>query len=202
MVSDAFKVFGDHQNIKRLLAPGRIACQKRNQLGLHAHEQIVHYVVGRHDRLCQVYITGNVRVNHLVYHIDGFMCHIAHQAGIVQALHAVHHGHDFADVGGLIADSLHIGNHLQRRADLAQIPRDGLLHQQKPEAHALDGAFLLIDEVIGLHHAFGQRHVVAHQRVARLVDGAFDHRAHGDHLPGQFLQLFVKLTAHISRTSL
>ena len=58
---------------------------------------------------------------------------------------SVEEGDDFGNILGLIADSLHIRNHFQRRGDLPQVAGYRLLLEQKLQAKRFDGSFLLVD---------------------------------------------------------
>ena len=58
---------------------------------------------------------------------------------------AVEKADDLGDVLGLIADALHVRDHLERRGDLAQVARDRLLPKQQLEAEVFDVALLPVD---------------------------------------------------------
>ena len=57
------------------------------------------------------------------------------------------------DIGGIIADPLHVAGDLQRRDDLAQVAGDRLAQCQQADDEALDLALQRIDLRVLLHRA-------------------------------------------------
>ena len=105
-------------------------------------------------------------------------------------------GDDLGDVLGLVADALHVGDHLQGGGDLAQIPGHRLLLQKQLQAQRLDGALLLVDLRVQGAHLGGQGGVSLRQGLGGQGDDLLAQGAHLDELPVQQRQLLVKLSSH------
>ena len=103
---------------------------------------------------------------------------------------------DLRDVLGLIADALHVRDHLQRRRNLAQIARDRLLLQQELEAQRLDVALLLVDLGIERRDLLCQLRICLCEGLGRERDHFLAQCAHLDHLLIQERELFIKPASH------
>ena len=103
---------------------------------------------------------------------------------------------DLRDVLRLIADALHVRDHLQRRRDLAQVARDRLLLEQELETQRLNIALLLVDLRVERPDLLRQLRIRLRERLGRERDDLLAQRAHLDHLPVQERELFIKPASH------
>lgn len=106
------------------------------------------------------------------------------------------HRRDFADVARLIADALHVGNHFQRRADGAQVTRDGLLLEQHVDAHRFHLALLFVHNVVTVANCRRFRHVVCLQRANCPLNRVLHQCAHRHHLLAKLRNLVIKMLSH------
>ena len=111
-------------------------------------------------------------------------------------LRRFHEQGDFRDIRRLVADALHVGNHLQRGGDLPQIPRHGLLVQQQAHAHVFYHALFLVYLFVQFNRLPGQGGVGFEQAVYRACDRLLAEGAHGRQLIVHLLHLGCKLIAH------
>ena len=102
------------------------------------------------------------------------------------------------DVRRLVPDPFQIGNHLQRRGDLPQVPCHGLLLQQQLQAEVLHLPLLLVDLPLRLPGGACQVLVTLHQGLGRGRDGILTQGAHLDHFHVQPLQLLAKSVSHLT----
>ena len=196
MVADALEVLGDHQQVDGLGAVVGVLADQADQLVLHHVEQIVDDVIHLHHLSRQLQIPVHIGVQTAADHAD---CGLGHLGQVLQLLQIRRVGqidHQTGDVRRLIADALHVGDHLQRRGDLPQIPRHGLLLQKQLQAQALDLLFLLIHLVIRGDGGVCSLHVLADQRLGGTSDGLLDQRSHFQQFPVEQTQLLVKSNAH------
>ena len=105
-------------------------------------------------------------------------------------------GDDLRDVRGLIADALHVGDHLERGGDLPQIAGDGLLLQKQLQAQGLDRALLLVRLLLELPHGGRERHILLLQGLCGQADGLRAGCAHLGQLLVEGGELLVKFTSH------
>ena len=105
-------------------------------------------------------------------------------------------GDQLRDVIGLVADALHVGDHLQRGGDLPQVAGHRLLVQQKAQAQVLNVPLLAVDVTLQPRHLSGQGRVALRQGLGRHGDGLLTQSAHLDQLPVELGQLLVKLASH------
>ena len=103
---------------------------------------------------------------------------------------------DLGDVGGLIADALHVRDHLERGGDLPQVARDGLLLQKKLQAERFDAALLLVGLLLQFCDRRGLRHVLLLERLRGQTDRAGAGRAHFGQLLIERCELLVKFASH------
>ena len=106
---------------------------------------------------------------------------------------------DIGNIGGLVADPLHVGDHFQRRGDFAQIACHGLLLKQEAHTEIFNIAFLLIDFPLGLMHLVKLYFVVIvpiKQSVYGDRNRLLAERSHRDQLCVQFFELFVEAVSH------
>ena len=103
---------------------------------------------------------------------------------------------DLGDVGGLVADALHVGDHLQGGGHRPQIPGHRLLPQQQAHALALDLPLLLVDLLLQDVGPGPQLHVPVQQGLGGGRDGLLAQGPHPDQLHIQLIQLFVKGVSH------
>ena len=110
--------------------------------------------------------------------------------------HVLQIQHDLGNIVGLIADALHIRDHLQRRGDTPQVTGHRLLVQQQPQAQVLNVPLLPVDIPIQRRHLLCQRLVPGGQGAGGQRDHPLAQRAHLDQLPVQLCQLFIKTASH------
>ena len=166
-----------------------------DQPALDLVEGVVHNVVLGDDRLCQHCITLNVGVNTFRDHMDGRERHFAQQIVVFRRT-AGEILDDLRDVLGLIADALHVRDHLQRRRDLAQVARDRLLLEQELEAQRLNVALLPVDLRVERLDLLRQLRIRLRERLGRECDDFLAQCAHLDHLLIQECELFIKPASH------
>ena len=195
MVADAFEVFGDHEQVERVLPVFGVGGNLVDQPALDLIEGVVHDIVLGDDRLCQHCITLNVGVNTFRDHMDGRARHFAQQIVIFRRTSGEKLD-DLRNVLGLVANALHVRDHLQRRRDLAQIARDRLLLQQELEAQRLDVALLLVDLRVERPDLLRQLRICLRERPGRERDDFLAQCAHLDHLLIQECELFIKPASH------
>ena len=86
-----------------------------------------------------------------------------------------------------------IGNHLQRRGDLPQVPGHGLLLQQQLQAQGLDVPLLLVDLPLRSQRGLRQAPSSPFSRAFAAAEMASSHRAPMlDQFHVQLFQLLVK----------
>ena len=136
-----------------------------------------------------------VRINTFRHHFNHGAGHILQHIAVFHAA-ALQKFHDFGDILRLVADALHVGDHLQRRGNLPEIPGHGLLLQKQLQAQRFDVALLLVDFRIQGRHLFGHRHVPFQHRPAGHGDDLFAQGAHLDEFPIQLGQLLIQTIAH------
>ena len=166
-----------------------------DQPALDLVEGVVHDIVLGDDRLCQHCIMLDVGVNTFCDHMDGRERHFAQQIVIFRRT-AGEKLDDLRNVLGLIADALHVRDHLQRGRDLAQVARDRLLLEQELEAQRLDVALLLVDLGIERRDALRQLRIRLREGLGCERDDLLAQCAHLDHLLVQERELFIKPASH------
>ena len=100
------------------------------------------------------------------------------------------------DVGGLVADALHVGNHLQRRGDDPQIAGHGLLLQEELHAQALDVPLLVVDADLQGVDIGGLDRPPLGQRPGHQADGLLAESAHSNELHVELAQLLIESRPH------
>ena len=103
---------------------------------------------------------------------------------------------DLGNIRRLIADALHIRDHLERCRDLPQIARDRLLLQKQLQTQRFNRAFLLVRLFLQLRDRRGGRRILRFKRLRGKADGL---RARFAHLRQLFIQqgkLLVKFASH------
>ncbi len=100
------------------------------------YEQVIHHVVVGDNRVGQGQILTHKGVDTLRYHFDGSAGHVADVVAF-PAGPAAQKTDNLGNIVGLIADTLHVGDHFKRGGNLPEIPRYRLLLQKKLEAHGL-----------------------------------------------------------------
>ena len=103
---------------------------------------------------------------------------------------------DFRDVRSLVADALHVGNHLKCSGDHAEVACHRLLFEQQLDAKLLDFPLFLVDFGIHRHGLFGRSGAAFQKRPRRKADGLLAQCAHFDELHIEQFQLLVELVAH------
>ena len=195
MVADALQALGNHQHIQSILA---IDVSLGDLIDEHAHDavqKIVQHLVGLDDLMGKLAIGLHEGVDAFAQHLLGVLQHGEQEVrfGIQPATQVTG---DLGDHEGLVADALQVGNHLQRRGNLAEVGRNGLLLQQQAQAHGFDVAFDAVDTVVHRRNAvFGHTVFVGHA-LERQGNGFLAHRAHLDELLVELFQLFVVQIAH------
>ena len=195
MVADALQILGDHQQIQRRAALLRVGGDAADQCLLHLFKIVVHRVVGGDDLLGQRHILPHIGIHAVTDHADGGLRHLAQQR-VALRRYALQIQHDLGDVVGLIADALHIRDHLQRGGNTPQVAGHRLLVQQQPQAQVFNVPLLPVDVPIQRRHLLRQRLVPRGQRPGGQRDYPLTQRAHLDELPVQLGQLLVKTAPH------
>ena len=152
-------------------------------------------IVVADDLLCQQYITFYESINTICDHFYRGAGHFAHEFAVLRAA-AGQERDDLGDVLGLVADALHIRDHLQRRRDLPQVARDRLLLEQQLEAEGFDIPLLLVDLRVQRRDLLREAHVSVRHRLGGQCDHLFAPRAHFDQLSVQQRKLLVKPASH------
>ena len=195
MVPDPLVILGDHQQIDHgLPIPVRLL-QKGDQLRLHGVEQAIHYVIILYHSPGNISILFYKSVDAVRDHADDRRGHFPDGQPLGNGTD-VAQGHNFADVGGLGADSLGIGDHFQGRGHGAQVPGHRLLVQQQLQADGFDVPFLLYHLVQKLCHFPSQSGIPGEQGVGGFGNGIFAEHANGGHFRFQRFQLNIKLGSH------
>jgi hypothetical protein len=101
-----------------------------------------------------------------------------------------------ADVGRLVPDAFHIGDHLDGRRDQAQVLCDGLLLKHQLQAFVFYFAFLHIDFVVFGNEFFGKRLVVRFKRPDDARYRLFAHGAHQNQVAVELFKLAVEFAAY------
>ena len=142
-----------HQNIDGLLAARGIGCADHlHYIMFYRRKQVVYDVVVGYDGLRHCAVAADERFHRLRDHFGRGRAHLGDVAAVGR-FRQIGVGHDFSDVGGLIADALHIRDHFQRGGNLPQVARDRLLMQQSASGRAASiSLFLLVDFLVGGDH--------------------------------------------------
>ena len=90
----------------------------------------------------------------------------------------------------------HVGDHFECGGNLAQIARDGLLLEQKPQAERFNGALFLIDLRVERRDLLCKRAVALVERLCREGNDFLAQSAHADHFTVQLVELLVKPVSH------
>ena len=130
MVADALKILGDHQQVECEFTIIRVLRDALDEVLLHAREIVVHGVVLGDDLIGKRRVVLDIGVHALGHHLDGRARHLAQELAILRAA-AAEERDDLGNILGLVADALHVRDHLERRRDLAQVLCHGLLLQKK-----------------------------------------------------------------------
>ena len=128
-------------------------------------------------------------------HGAGLLGHPADQAAIRCAV-AQEKGDDLCNILRLIADTLQIGDHLQRGGDLPQIPGHRLLLQEQLQAEGFYASLLLIGLRLQLCYRRRLGNIPLLQRLCGQRDGLGAGLAHLGQLRIQLGQLTVKIASH------
>ena len=96
----------------------------------------------------------------------------------------------------MVADALHIRDHLHGRGNGPQVPGHGLLLNEQLEADVLDFLLLLVDVFVLGHDPLGGFHILVQEGVGGILNGGLDHRAHVGHFLPQQPQLGIELDSH------
>ena len=194
MVADALQVLGDHQQVDAHLAVVPLA-DEADQLVLHVQEQLVDLVVLADHALGQLQVFAHIGVNAVGDHADDAAGHLrnGHPAGEGTV---GNEAGDLGDVRGLIADALHVGDHLQGRRNGTQVTGHRLLLQQQLHAQVFNVPLLLIDLPLGRHGGFPKIVVLIQQGLGGGGDTLLAQSTHPDELYIQLLQLFVEFVPH------
>ena len=195
MIADALKILGDHQKIQRDLALPGLAGDGGDERLLDGGEVLVDQIVLPGDGAGQIHVAAHERVDALRDHGAGLLRHAADECA-VKGVVAEEEGDDLRDVRGLIADALHVGDHLERGGDLPQIAGDGLLLQKQLQAQGLDRALLLVRLLLELPHGGRERHILLLQGLCGQADGLRAGCAHLGQLLVEGGELLVKFTSH------
>lgn len=122
------------------------------------------------DRPRPVEVARHERVDRPRDHADGRPRHLRDVLERAGAAVVDQAERDLGDVLRLVADPLHVGDHLERGGDHPQVGRDRLLLEQQPQAAALDLLFLLVHPRALPDRLPGERGVLFEQRAGGVVD--------------------------------
>ena len=141
-----------------------------------------------------LHIGGNGALDHL-QHI------IAHFQDIFQHAHSiggfgVQVQHQFRNIAGLVADTLHIRYHFQGCTDLAQIRSHRLLAQQQLQAAVFDLVFACVDLAVPRNHAAGQFNIIIAQGSQCAFNGGTGFVTHAGQQGIQLQKLFIIRFTH------
>ena len=195
MVPDTFKILRNHQKVKTNFTIFRIFPQHGRQFCLYPGKQGVHLVVIGHDGPGQVYIAADKGRHGVRDHTAGGRGHFRDVA-LALGLGIGDVAQGFGNIRRLVADALHIGDHLQGRRDHPQIPGHRLLLQQQLHAQALNIPLLLVDPDLQGADFLGFGRAVPGQGVGHQADGLLTQSAHGDQFHMKLIQLLIKSCPH------
>lgn len=119
------------------------------------------------------YVAFDERFDRIMHHGASPLGHAAQMARKTGVDRTVDREHGIADVGRLVADTLHIADHLKGGRDMAQVACDGLLGEQQLQAQALDIALLTVDIVVAFDHPCGKLRVALLDHLDRGNHGLF-----------------------------
>ena len=98
--------------------------------------------------------------------------------------------------GRMVADSFHIGDHLQGGGNLPEVAGHRLLGEEELKAEALDLPLFLVDFLVVGNRFFCLIDILAQKRVDRIADCLGDLDPHRNHFIVQLFQLAVKSVTH------
>ena len=111
MVADALKILGDHQQIHGIFSFFGVVCDQFYQGFSDFNKQIVHNIILGNDPLHIVKIPAYKGIHTVGNHPGSGFGHFFNVTMIRSGMSGKE-GYHFRNVGGLIADTFHIGNHL------------------------------------------------------------------------------------------
>ena len=194
MVPDALQIFCNHQQVDTHLTAIPLS-QQADQFLLHIQKELVHLVIPADHGLGQAQVFPYKGVYAVGDHDDGVPGHLSDG-------HPADHGAvgdvqgDLRNVRCLVADALHVGDHLQRGRDGAQIPSHRLLLEQQLHAQVLDVPLFLIDLPLGGGRALPQGVISVQQGLGGGGDGLLTQGPHFDQFHIQLLQLLIESVPH------
>lgn len=103
---------------------------------------------------------------------------------------------DLGNIVGLVADTLHVRDHLQGSGDLPQVAGHRLLLKQEPQAEVLDVALLAVDLVVQGRDLLRQGGIAVGEGLRGQSDDLLAQGTHLDELAVELGQLFIELTTH------
>ena len=171
MIADPLQILGHHDEIQPQLAGVGVCGDQPDQLLFHLVEQVVHLVVFPADLPGQLQIPLYKGVHTVCHHPDDGLGHLLDPLA-AGAVRQTHEPGQLRDVRRLVPDPFQIGNHLQRRGDLPQVPCHGLLLQQQPVARDLREISSALKMISDLERIGDQAADIAElTRFVRLPDG-------------------------------
>ena len=195
MISDTFKILGNHQKVKTIFAVFGIFQNHGREILLDPSKEAVHLVVVGHDGLGLLGILAHEGAHRVG---DHSACRRGHLGDVALAL-GLGVGdilQDLGDVGGLVADSLHVGDHLQCRGDDPQVARHRLLLEQELHAKALNVPLLVVDANLQGANFVGFYRGAPGEGVCHQADGLLAEGAHGDELHVELSKLLIESRPH------
>ena len=157
MVADPLQILDDHEQIQRGIHLAGVGSDLPGQRVLDGVEIVIHLIVSGDDftggRLVLFREGGKGVQDHLV-------SFLAHPDGLADRRVALladgdQMGDDLGDIGGVVADPLHVRDDFHGRGNAAQIARHGLLAEQQGHAAVLNVPLHVVDAAIALHHGGG-----------------------------------------------
>ena len=157
MVADALQVLDDHEQIQGGIHLAGVGGDLLRQRMLDGVEIVVHLIVGGNDPEGSLLVLRGQGIQGIQDHLVRLLAHLDGLAHSRVALFADSDqmGDDLRDIGGMVADALHIRDHLHGGGDAAQVTCHRLLAEQQGHAAVLNVPLHVVDAAIALHHGGG-----------------------------------------------
>ncbi|MCY1199358.1 hypothetical protein D9M72_107600 [compost metagenome] len=200
MVADALQRSRDEDHVDGARNGARVFDHVGDEVAQRALPFLVHFLVAAHDGGGLDGVEAGEGVQRLVQHgahVGGHVAQFDHrdvaQFGLVDA------ARDRGDLLGLVAGTLHVGQHLGHGHQHAQVDGGGLVPRQDPADALVDLDFVAVDFLFPLADLLDQRQVAAGQSVDGLLDHGFHQAAHLQELRTDTFQIRVELFVCVLR---
>ena len=178
MVADSLDILGNQKVVKDCLALVRLA-DFFNQIPFDCAVKAVNYIVTDNHIPCLAVIPFDVGSHRFVQHLDNLVGHFGKLIHL--SVFAVRHFLDkVGDVDRMVADSLHVRNHLECGRNMTQIRGYRLLLEQKLQAEAFNFPLHLVYRLVVLCNLARRIHIPPHQSNHGTLNGNFNHLSHAD----------------------